>query len=262
MGKPPLEYELFAIRYSTREASRAHNFVDGDPNDAPMPMDYFSWLARSGDLVFAIDTGFSREMAAKRNRAFLRCPAESLRLLGVDPDEVADVVVTHMHNDHIGNLAKFPKARFHLHEREMAYATGKHMRYAVGRRGYDVDSVMEMVRLNYEGRVVFHSSMAELAPGLSIHPTGGHADGLQFVRAWTRRGWVVIASDVTHYYENLETNRPYPLAFHLGDMLEGFRAVERAATSRDHIIPGHDPLVMRRYPAANPATEGAIVRLD
>ena len=86
--------------------------------------------------------------------------------------------------------------------------------------------------------------------------------GLQFVRVHTKRGWVVIASDVAHYYENMDSVRPFTTAYHVGDMLEAYDKVKALAPGRDHIIPGHDPLVMKLYPAPRPDLEGTIVRLD
>ena len=76
-----------------------------------------------------------------------------------------------------------------------------------------------------------------------------------------RRGTVVLASDVTHFYENMESGRPFTTAFHVGDMLEGFDTLKRLAPTPQHIVPGHDPLVMQRYPAV-PGLEGIAVRLD
>ena len=123
------EYELFAIRYATREARRSDHFIGGDPHDGPMPMDYFVWVARGGGRTFVIDTGFSAEIAEKRKRTFLRSPIETLGALGIDANEVGDVILTHLHYDHAGNFDRFPKARFHLQERELAYATGRYMQY-------------------------------------------------------------------------------------------------------------------------------------
>src|SRR5689334_21186097 len=123
-------YELFAIRYATREARRSDHFIGGDPHDGPMPMDYFVWLARGGGRTFVIDTGFNAEVSARRKRTFLRCPVETLALLDVDANAVEDVILTHLHYDHVGNFDRFPRARFHLQERELAYATGKYMRQA------------------------------------------------------------------------------------------------------------------------------------
>jgi glyoxylase-like metal-dependent hydrolase (beta-lactamase superfamily II) len=73
---------------------------------------------------------------------------------------------------------------------------------------------------------------------------------------------VVLASDVTHFYENMEKGRPFPTAFHVGEMLEGFEALRKLAPSPKHIVPGHDPEVMRRYPAVSPELKGIAVRLD
>ena len=103
---------------------------------------------------------------------------------------------------------------------------------------------------------------AELAPGLTVHAVGGHSAGLQFVRVKTRRGFVVLASDVTHFYENMASSRPFTTAFHIGDMLEGFDRLLALAPDENHIVPGHDPLVMKLYPAPGPELEGVAVRLD
>jgi glyoxylase-like metal-dependent hydrolase (beta-lactamase superfamily II) len=86
--------------------------------------------------------------------------------------------------------------------------------------------------------------------------------GLQVVRVRTRRGYVVVASDASHFYANMEQGRPYPILFNVGEMLEGFHTVRRLAESPRHVIPGHDPLVLTRYPAAKPGLEGIVARLD
>lgn len=256
------EYEVYAIRYATRNGHRSEAFIDGDPENPPMTMDYFIWAARSKERVFVIDGGFTKQVAEKRKRTFLRCPIDTLKLVGIDPETVKDVIVTHLHNDHSGNFDRFPKARFHLQEREMRYVTGAHMRDHVISRPFEIDDILTVVRMNFEGRVELYRSDAELADGVSIHLTGGHSDGLQFVRVWTRKGWLVVASDVAHYYDNLELRRPVRVIFNVGDALDGFRAVERLASSRDLIVPGHDPLVMKNFPPAAPGLEGAVVRLD
>lgn len=256
------EYEVYAIRYATRDAKRSDHFIGGDPHDAPMPMDYFVWVLTGPSGAYVVDTGFTAEMAKQRKRTFLRCPVESLERLGVNANDINDVVLTHMHYDHVGNFDKFPRARFHLQEREMAYATGKYMRYRCIGHSYHVEDVVGMVRLNFKGRVEMHSGEVEIAPGITLHPTSGHSDGLQCVRVHTRRGWLVLASDATHYYENMATNRPFTTAFHIGQMLDAYRTLEKLAPSPRHIIPGHDPQVMKEYPAAKSGLDGIAVRLD
>jgi glyoxylase-like metal-dependent hydrolase (beta-lactamase superfamily II) len=256
------DYEVFAIRYARRDARRPEHFVGGDPHDAPMPMDYFVWLIRGGGRTFVVDTGFAAETAARRKRELLRAPRAGLAALGVRAEEVRDVIITHMHYDHAGTLADFPGAAFHIQDDEMGFVAGRPMRHAPFARSVEVEDVVGMVRLLFEGRVAFHNGTAELAPGVSLHHIGGHTPGMQSVRVHTKRGWVVLASDATHYYEHFETGRCFPTVVDMGGVLEGYDTLRRLAESPRHIIPGHDPLVMARYPAVSKELEGIAVRLD
>ena len=119
-----------------------------------------------------------------------------------------------------------------------------------------------MVRRVYAGRVKFHDGDGAIAPGVTLHHVGGHTMGLQIVRVATRRGWVVLASDASHYYANMEQDRPFPIVYNVGDMVEGWRKAQALADSPAHVIPGHDPLVMERYPAPVPSLAGVVARLD
>ena len=255
-------YEVYAIKYATRNAKRSDHFVGGDPHDAPMPMDYFVWVVRNSARTFVIDTGFTREVGEARKRTFLRSPAEGLAMLGVDAKEVKDVIITHMHYDHVGTFHDFPQAQFHLQDEEMAFATGRQMRHTRFRHSIEVENVVGMVRLVFGDRVTFYRGDAELAPGVSLHHIGGHTPGLQCVRVMTKRGWVVLASDATHYYEHIEGDRCFVTVYNVGDTLEGYSMLRRLAASPRHIIPGHDPLVMQRYPAVSKALDGIAVSLD
>jgi glyoxylase-like metal-dependent hydrolase (beta-lactamase superfamily II) len=255
-------YELFAMRYATRDARRYANFVGGDPHDASMPMDYFVWAARNADRTVVIDTGFTAETAARRKRDYLRTPASALAAVGIDCAAVSDVVITHMHYDHVGGYAAFPKAEFHLQDDEMRFSTGRHMRHSRFNHGYDVDDVEAMIRLTFERRVTFHCGDTDLFPGITLHRMGGHTAGLQCVRVHTARGYVVVASDTAHYYEHFETYRAFTTVFDVGEAIEAFDRLRLLADTPEHIVPGHDPLVMQRYPAARHDLDGVAVRLD
>jgi glyoxylase-like metal-dependent hydrolase (beta-lactamase superfamily II) len=144
----------------------------------------------------------------------------------------------------------------------MAFATGRHMRYPFFGHGFEADDVAGMVRLNFKRRVELHDGEVELARGLTLHLAAGHTAGLQVVRVNTSRGNVVLASDSSHYYENIRSSRPFPAVLNVGDAIDSFRKVERLAASPRHVIPGHDPLVMQYYPAPSPSLKGVVVRLD
>ena len=256
------QYEVYAIKYAHHARRSSENFIGGDPHDGPMPLDYFVWLVRGQEREIVVDTGFSAAMGMKRQRDHLRCPTEGLRMLGCDAAAVKDVVVTHLHYDHIGNFDLFPAAVFHLQDLEMNYATGRHMAHPVFRGAYEVEEVVGMVRRAYAGRVAFHDGDAELAPGISLHLIGGHTMGLQVVRVATRRGWLVLASDASHFYANMEQVRPFPIVFSVADMVEGYARLRALAESPAHVIPGHDPLVLERYPAPRVDLRGIAARLD
>jgi glyoxylase-like metal-dependent hydrolase (beta-lactamase superfamily II) len=258
----PEIYDLYAVKYATHGRTQAANFVDPpDPHEA-MPIDYFIWAAVSKARTFVIDMGFTEKTAVDRARTFIRCPAEALGLVGVDAKGAQDVIVTHFHCDHIGNFDKFPQADFHLQDREMAFATGRNMLNPEYGASMNVDDVVGMVRHLYDQRVRFHDGDAELAPGLSVHHIGGHTDGLQCVRVMTKRGWVVVASDACRLYANMETRNPFPIIFDLDMVLAGYDRLRELAESPDHIVPGHAPLVLDRYPAVSEELQGIAVRLD
>jgi glyoxylase-like metal-dependent hydrolase (beta-lactamase superfamily II) len=221
-------------------------------------MDYFVWAIVGDSETIVVDTGFTAAAAERRHRTWLRCPADALRTLGIDAQAVKDVIITHLHYDHAGNLDKFPAARFHLQQTELVFATGPCMCEPFLRHAYDVEDVVQMVRNVYAGRVTFHDGDVELRPGISLHRIGGHTDGLQAVRVHTQRGWVVLASDAAHYAANYKRRSPFPIVYHVGDMLRGFDKITSLADSDAHVIPGHDPMVLQRYPAW-PAGQAEIV---
>ena len=101
----------------------------------------------------------------------------------------------------------------------------------------------------------------ELAPGVTLHRVGGHTRGLQVVRVHTQRGWVVLASDAAHFYANWQQRRPFPIVDDLAAYHAAFATIEQLASSVQHVIPGHDQLVLARYPSAGAGLANA-VRLD
>lgn len=248
------DYEVYAIRYASVARRAADNFLSHrDGHDGPMPLDFYCWLVLGGGRKVLVDTGFSACSARARGRDFSQRPEAALARLGVEPGDIDDVVLTHLHYDHAGNVEAYPHATVHLQEAEMHYATGRYMCFEAMRHFFSADDVQAVVRRLYAGRVRFHDGDARLAPGLELYRIGGHTPGLQVVRVHTARGWVVLASDALHYYRNYTENNPFPAIFHVGDMLEGYARIEALADSEAHIVPGHDPLVAERYPAADAA---------
>lgn len=256
-------YEILAIKYAEHAARRRYeSFIAADDHDGPHPIDYFVWVIRNAQRTILVDTGFDAAEGAKRGRRVTRAPVEALAMLGIDAGAINDLIVTHLHYDHAGTLGSFPAARFHLQEAEMAYATGPCMCHNHLRYPFTADHVCEMVRHVYSGRVAFHAGDAEVAPGVTVHKIGGHSRGLQCVRVMTATGPVVLASDSSHYYENFENGKVFPITVDIADVLAGYHRLRALAASPRHVVPGHDPLVLQRYPALNGETRGIAHRLD
>jgi glyoxylase-like metal-dependent hydrolase (beta-lactamase superfamily II) len=256
-------YEVLALKYAeltTRK--RFESFIAADEHDGPHPIDYFVWVIRNAGRTIVVDTGFDAAEGAKRGRKVDRAPAAALEQIGVAAGSVEQVVVTHLHYDHAGTLGAFPRARFHLQEAEMAYATGPCMCHNFLRYPFTVEHVCDMVRNVYSGRVVFHDGDAEIAPGVTVHKIGGHSRGLQCVRVATATGPVVLASDSSHYYENFEKGKVFPITIDIADVLDGYVRLQALAGSPRRVVPGHDPLVLKRYPPLNSQTQGIVHRLD
>ncbi len=244
--------EIYAIRYATMTGRQPHqNYLMPDVHNEGFDLDYFVWLIRGKDGDILVDTGFNHVAAQERSRTLTINPADALKQFGVAPDSIRDVVITHLHYDHAGNLDRFPNARFHLQDREMSFATGRCMCHGLLRHPFSAEDVTLMVRHVFSDRVVFHDGDDEIAPGVTLHHIGGHSDGLQVVRVETERGPVVLASDAAHYYGNMQRGNPFPIIYNLGDMMEGWKTVERLAGHADRVIPGHDPMVRELYPRAS-----------
>jgi glyoxylase-like metal-dependent hydrolase (beta-lactamase superfamily II) len=176
-------YEVYALRVGAngKRTVRENFMYDaccGDPN-ALMPLDYCFWVIRNEQHVVVVDTCFVPSTAVRRNREMFRLPQESLQLLGIDPAQVQDVIITHLHWDHAGNLGLFPRARVHLQEDELRFCTGPKMSHHAIRKTYEVDDVMSAIRHLFEGRLRLYKGVAEIIPGVTVHPVGGHTPGSQ-----------------------------------------------------------------------------------
>ena len=257
-------YEIHALRYgSNQNRTRQENFLETvDDHDSAMPLDYFVWLIRNENRAVVVDTGFDHIEAKKRGRTISALPSERLAQLGIDSKRVEDVIITHLYYDHAGTIKDFPNARFHLQETEMQFATGPWMLEDAERFAYSADHVAELIHCLFAKRIWFHQQDGEVAPGITVHRMSGHTMGMQSVRVPTRRGWVLLASDASHYYEHWVKRIPFSICWSQEALLSSYSQFEKLAESEDHVIPGHDPLVRQLYPPSLTEAGDELVRLD
>ena len=243
-----------AIKYARHERTADNNFSKPvDDHDLPMPLDYFVWaIHRADGPPVIVDTGFGEDAAAARGRSITRPVNDGLRAAGIDHLLVEDVILTHLHYDHAGSLGTFPNAKFHVQDAEMAFATGRHVCGREVRAPFDGEPVAQLVRKLYADHVVFHAGDEDFAPGIRLCIAPGHTAGLMVVCCETTRGTVVLASDAAHLYANITRRIPFPIFVDEADYARAQdRVMELAGGSLDHLIPGHDPLVLACFPSKN-----------
>ncbi|MCH2075519.1 MAG: N-acyl homoserine lactonase family protein [Rhodobacteraceae bacterium] len=254
-----MTWTVHAVKYAERNArTRRGSFLFDDNHDQPHALDYFMWMLEKDGRYNLVDTGYDAEEGAARGRPIAIDPREALKSLGPTAEAIDEVIVTHLHYDQAGGLHLFPNAKLHLQAAEIAYATGPCMCHGPLKALFTADHICEAIKRLYSGRVIFHEGEAEVAKGVTVHHIGGHSRGLQAVRVLTEAGWLCLASDAAHYYENVLENRPFPIVVDLEDMMAGFFTLRRLASRPGLIVLGHDPLVRELFPEVHPG----IHRLD
>ncbi|WP_406276695.1 N-acyl homoserine lactonase family protein [Nocardia sp. NBC_00881] len=255
------DWEVWAIRLGSVDRLARDNFLSPGDRTGTMRLDFTMWVARRGAEIVVVDTGFATDAGRRRGRVLDTAPAEAVRRLGIRPENVATVVLTHLHYDHAGNVGDFPNARVLVQHQEMAYVTGPRMRHPRLSHFFEPGDIVDVVERIHNGGVEVLDGDVILADGLELYLIGGHTQGLQVVRIRTVRGWIVLASDALHYYDNFRERNPFPAILDLGLMLDGYDRLVELADSEDHIVPGHDPEVFARYREEPVCGGGDIVAL-
>jgi glyoxylase-like metal-dependent hydrolase (beta-lactamase superfamily II) len=260
----PVPREVLAVRYGNRVTRKAESFLNyhvyGEP-DAALDVDYYFWVIRdrTGDgepgPVTLVDTGFAPEAGRRRGgRDQWLTPAAALPLLGIAPEAVTTVVITHAHWDHTGNLGQFPDAEIVMSQAEYDFWTS-----ALARRKHfalhaEAAEIELLTRARADGRLTLTTRESTLlAPGVELVQVGGHTPGELIVTIDDGAGTVILASDALHHYEEVDQDRPYAI---LADLPAMYRAYDLlaglAAQPGARLVAGHDPEVRARF-APHPA---------
>jgi glyoxylase-like metal-dependent hydrolase (beta-lactamase superfamily II) len=253
-------YEVYALRYATIPDFPVAALVKGAESTRKLDIAMMVWLVRGNGHLVLVDSGFYREQFFKqwKVRDFVK-PSEVLAPLGVKPEDITDVVISHMHWDHADGMDLFPKARIWLQKDEYQYYTGEAWQQKNTHGGIDPDDVVAAVKLNIAGRVgLVNGDEQEILPGITCYIGGKHTYQSQYVGVSTRNGTVVLASDNMYLYENLDKHVPIAASLDFDSNLRAQDRMKQLAADPRLIIPGHDPAVFERFPK----TGERIARID
>ena len=250
--------QVLAVKYGYRVTTRAESYLNfhlyGEP-DADLDIDYYFWVIRDGRGVFLVDTGFAPEVGDRRRRAHYTTPAEVLPELGIAPEEVTAVVITHAHWDHTGNVRQFPRAQLVMTEAEYAFWTSSLAGRAQFAAHCEPAEIALLRQARADGRLTLFSGERAVAPGIELAEVGGHTPGQLIALVATEDGGtVVLASDALHFYEEVERDRPFAVLADLPGMYRAYDTLAQlAAQPRTRLVAGHDPLVRARFARHAPA---------
>ena len=253
------EYSIQAIRLANSPGDEVAEMVIGAPKEEKIDTVYVVWLIRGGGRNILFDSGFHRERWFKEwtIQDYL-APDEAVRLAGVKPEEVTDVVVSHVHWDHMGGIDLFPNATIWIQKEEFRYYTGPAWQSGGDHDGIDPDDVLELVRLNTAGRLrLIDGDNVEIFPEIRAYTGGRHTYASQYLGVAGSPPFV-LASDNVYLYRNLAEHRP-SATFSEADYPANLKNQQRMiqlAGSADRVIPGHDALQFKKYPA-----EGRVARI-
>jgi glyoxylase-like metal-dependent hydrolase (beta-lactamase superfamily II) len=264
-GLANVPYEVIAVRYGTLTARKSqlyHRYEAYSEADAEVEMAYYFWILRAGGETILVDTGFDPLVGARRGRTCLCPPLDALRLVGVEPESVSAVIVTHLHYDHIGNLDAFPHAELVVPRREFEFWTGPAAARFQFASHVEAPEVALLADARRAGRVRLTDGVEEIFEGITARSVGGHSPGQQVTVVSALAGDVVLASDAVHFYEEFELDRPFGVIADLEQMYAAYDLLrELVAAEGAVLVPGHDPAVLSRFPALDLQTDGIAVRV-
>jgi len=256
---PGPEYSIQAIRYANSPGVPVSALIMGAPKDEKVDIAFVVWLIRGGGHNVLFDSGFHRDKWFKYFAVtdFLR-PDEAVKLAGVQPDEVTDIVISHAHWDHMGGIDLFPKAVVWIQKEEFKYYTGEAWQEGGNHGGIDPDDVQQLVRLNTEGRLrLVDGDNVEILPGIRAYTGARHTYASQYLRVEGNPPFV-LASDNCYFYRNLAEHKAsaaFSKADEPANIKNQARMIELAG-SADRVVPGHDMLQFQKFP-----TEGRIAKI-
>lgn len=248
-------FQVYAIEYARSPKFRKSTVVHQAPRDEFTAFSWFAWLISGHGRIVLVDTGYDEPAAADGfGVERFRPVPELLAGLKIEPEQVTDVIITHLHFDHAGNAGPYSNARFWVQRAEIDWARSRVDEREPRRSGVRLRDVRLLGSMKDEGRLKIVNGDAAVAEGILLHRGGGHTPGLQWVeiRTGSPTGTIVLAADNAYLYENVTERRPTGSTRDVnGDRLL-LKKLLVTASNEKLVVPGHDPAVMSCFPLAAP----------
>lgn len=245
----PTIYHVYAIRYATLADFPVSSLVAGADPSRRADIAMMVWLLEANDgTAVLFDAGFTHEdyLARWKPKDYIR-PDLAVGRMGVRPGDVSEIIVSHVHWDHLDGASLFPAATVWLQKEEFAYYVDPQGRPRA--RGIDAHGAALLDRLRRSGRLqLVGGDGEEILPGIRVHTGGRHTYQSQYISVRTTRGTVVLASDNLYLYENLDRGVPIAQTMDAESNRRAQQRMVELAGSRMRVVPGHDPLVFARFP--------------
>jgi glyoxylase-like metal-dependent hydrolase (beta-lactamase superfamily II) len=260
VAQPKPTYDVYAIRYATIPDFPVAGLVAGAEPTRKLDIAMMIWLVRGNSRNILVDSGFYHDRFFKDwHVTDFTKPSETLKRVGVKPEDITDVIITHMHWDHADGMDLFPNARIWIQRDELEYYAGEAWQAKNTHGGIDEDDVLTLVKLNTQGHVgLVNGDAQEIIPGVTCYTGGKHTYQSQYVGVQTTAGTVVLASDNMYLYENLERHVPIAATLDPASNLRAQDRMKQIAVRPGLVVPGHDPAVFTKFP--NPVPGVAEIR--
>ena len=255
----PPTYEVYAVRYATIPRFRVASLIAGADTSRRIDIAMMVWLLKgpAGRNVL-VDAGFHRDDLVRRwHPVGFLTPSGAIARLGVKPGDVTDVIISHVHWDHLDGVDLFPNARVWIQREEFEH----HLDSAgtVKDRMIDAADAKVLAEIARQGRLMLvDGDGKEIIPGITVFTGGKHTYASQYASVNTASGTVVIASDNVYLYENLDRHVPIAQTLDSALNLNAQRRMLGLASDPRLIVPGHDPNVFVRFP--QPGNGIALIR--
>src|SRR5271170_4963956 len=247
-------YEIYAIRYATIPDFPVSELVAGAEPGRKLDIAMMVWLVQGNGRNILVDSGFYHERFFKdwQVKDYTK-PSETLKRVGLRPEDITDVIISHMHWDHADGMDLFPNARIWIQKEELEYYAGEAWQSKDTHGGIDEEDVLTLVKLNTQGRVgLVDGDAQQIIPGVTCYTGGKHTYQSQYVGVSSSAGTVVLASDNMYLYENLEKHVPIATTLDAASNLRAQDRMKHLAANPGLIIPGHDPAVFNKFPNVAP----------